>query len=130
KTLRRKPGDTRNAARVFHVMGVLRSVDPEALRFMGRMARVDRRDFLKLGAVGAGAPLVAGCRSSGLELTPGASVDLATAAQLAYRGSLKSLKRSLPLPDGTERAEAGTGTLAADHALLRGARGSRPGRAD
>jgi GMC oxidoreductase/TAT (twin-arginine translocation) pathway signal sequence len=97
---------------------------------MSKTPPVGRRDFLKMGVAGAGATLATGCGSVGLGRVPNADVDLATAAQVAYRRSLKALKRSLPLPDGTERSDVGSGTLAADHALLRAARGSRPGRAD
>jgi cholesterol oxidase len=97
---------------------------------MGRTPREGRRDFLKMSAAGAGAMLAAGCRSAGLELPADRDVDLATAAQLAYRRSLRALKRSVAFPDGTERPETGSGTLISDHVLLRAARGSRPGRAD
>jgi len=97
---------------------------------MGKTPRVGRRDFLKMGVVGAGATLATGCRSAELGLVPDPGMDLATAAQLAYRRSLRALKRTVPLPDGTEQSQIGSGTLTSDHALLRAARGSRPGRAD
>jgi len=91
--------------------------------------RVNRRQFLRLAGA-ASVTLTTGCRSSGLYLTPGAETDLARAAQLAYRNSLLALRRTVPLADGTEVAEAGTGQLSADHAWLRNARGARPGRPD
>ncbi len=69
---------------------------------MSRTARFSRRELLKLGVTAAGATLATGCRSFGLALAPGADVDLSTAAQLAYRDSLAALRRSVPLPDGTE----------------------------
>jgi cholesterol oxidase len=97
---------------------------------MGRTARFSRRELLKLGVTAAGATLATGCRSSGLALAPGADVDLSTAAQLAYRDSLAALRRSVPLPDGTELPEPGSGKLSSDHALLRASRRARPGRAD
>ncbi len=95
-----------------------------------KATRVSRRGFLKLGVTAAGATLTAGCRSSGLTLPSGVEADLAARAQLNYRTSLAALRRSLPLPDGTEASEAGIGTLASDPALLRASRGARPGRAD
>jgi cholesterol oxidase len=91
---------------------------------------ISRRRFLRLGVTAAGATLAAGCRSSGLTLPPGVEADLSTRAQLNYRTSLAALRRSIPLPDGTEALQAGTGTLASDPALLRASRGARPGRAD
>src|ERR687891_989499 len=97
---------------------------------MGKTPRVGRRDFLKMCVVGAGATLATGCRSAELGLVPDPGMDLATAAQLAYRRSLRALTRTVPLPDGTEQSLIGSGTLTSDHALLRAARGSRPGRAD
>lgn len=97
---------------------------------MGRGAGFSRRELLKLGVTAAGATLATGCRSSGLVLTPGADVDLSVAAQLAYRDSLAALRRSVPLPDGTEVPEPGSGRLSSDHALLRASRHARPGRAD
>ena len=92
------------------------------------MSRVSRRQFLKLGATAAGVTLTAGCRS--LDLAPGAGTDLAATAQLNYRNSLVALRRRVALADGTEAPEVGTGRLSSDPALLREARGSRPGRAD
>jgi cholesterol oxidase len=97
---------------------------------MGRTTRFSRRELLKLGVTAAGATLATGCRSSGLPLAPGVDVNLSTAAQLAYRNSLAALGRSIPLPDGTELSEVGSGKLSSDHALLRASRGARPGRAD
>ena len=97
---------------------------------MGRGARFSRRELLKLGVTAAGATLATGCRSSGLALAPGADVDLSVAAQLAYRDSLVALRRSVPLADGTEVPEPGSGRLSSDHALLRASRHARPGRAD
>jgi cholesterol oxidase len=91
---------------------------------------VSRRRFLKLGVTAAGATLAAGCRSSGLSVPPGVEANLAMRAQLNYRASLSALGRHVPLPDGTEVLEAGTGTLASDPAVLRAAHGARPGRAD
>ena len=95
---------------------------------MGGTARLSRRDLLKLSAGAAGATLVTGCRSVGL--TPGADVDLSAGAQLAYRDSLRALRRTVPGPDGTEVREAGTGTLSSDPALLRASRHARGGRPD
>ena len=92
--------------------------------------RVSRRRFLKLGVTAAGATLAGGCRSSGLILSSGTEPDLSAQAQLNYRTSLAALRRSLPLSDGTEAPEVGTGTLASDPGLLRASRGARPGRAD
>jgi cholesterol oxidase len=89
-----------------------------------------RRRFLGLGVTAAGATLAAGCRVSGLILPPGGGADLPRAAQLNYRNSLAALRRSIPLPDGREAPEAGTGSLVSDPALLRASRGARPGRAD
>ena len=94
------------------------------------MSSVSRRRFLKVGVTAAGATLASGCRSSGLTLPPGVAADLSAGAQLNYRTSLAALRRSVPLPDGTEVPESGTGTLASDPALLRASRGARPGRAD
>jgi cholesterol oxidase len=95
-----------------------------------RVTRFSRRQLLKLGVTAAGATLATGCRSSGLIRPPGVELDLSAQAQLNYRTSLAALRRSVPLPDGTEALEAGTGTLASDPVLLRAARGARPGRAD
>jgi cholesterol oxidase len=97
---------------------------------MSRTAALSRREILKLGVTAAGATLATGCRSAGLTLAPGADLDLATAARLAYRNSLAALRRSLPQPDGSELSDPGGGTLSSDHALLRASRGARPGRAD
>jgi cholesterol oxidase len=97
---------------------------------MGRTAGFSRRELLKLGVTAAGATLATGCRSAGLTLAPGVDADLATTAQLNYRNSLAALRRSVPLPDGREVSESGTGTLSSDHALLRASRGARPGQPD
>ena len=97
---------------------------------MGGTARFSRRELLKLGVTAAGATLATGCRSAGLTLAPGADVDLSVAAQLNYRDSLAALRRSVPLPDGTEVPEPGSGRLSSGHALLRASRHARPGRAD
>ena len=94
------------------------------------MGSVSRRHFLKVGVTAAGATLAIGCRSSGLTLSPSVDADLTAAAQMNYRTSLAALRRSIPLPNGTEVPEAGSGTLASDPALLRASRGARPGRAD
>ena len=88
---------------------------------MGRTARVSRRDLLKLGVTAAGATLATGCRSAGLTLTD-PDVDLSVGAQLAYRDSLAALRRSVPLPDGTEVPEPGSGKLSSNHVLLRASR--------
>jgi cholesterol oxidase len=95
---------------------------------MGGTARLSRRELLKLSAGAAGATLMTGCRSVGL--MPGADVDLSAGAQLAYRDSLRALRRTVPGPDGTEVREAGTGTLSSDPALLRASRHARGGRPD
>ena len=101
-----------------------------------KATRVSRRRFLKLGVTAAGATLTAGCQSTRLSLPlnvtlPGSvQPELAAGAQLNYRNSLVALRRRVPLPDGTEAPEAGSGTLASDPALLRASRGARPGRAD
>jgi cholesterol oxidase len=92
--------------------------------------RFSRRRFLELGITAAGATVAAGCRTPGFPLPQTAEENLSTQAQLNYRTSLGALRRSIPLADGTEVAEAGTGTLASEPALLRAARGARPGRAD
>ena len=97
---------------------------------MDRTERFSRRELLKLSVTAAGATLATGCRSTDLLLTPEGAVDLSAAAQLAYRDSLTALRRRVPLPDGTEAAEAGSGRLSSDPALLRASRGARPGRAD
>jgi cholesterol oxidase len=97
---------------------------------MGKTVRFSRRELLTLGVTAAGATLATGCRSSGLALEPGADLDLSTRAQLAYRSSLTALRRSVPLPGGTELSESGSGKLSSDHAVLRASRGARPGRAD
>jgi hypothetical protein len=97
---------------------------------MGRTVGFSRRELLQLGVTAAGATLATGCRSLGLPLTPGGDVDLATAAQVNYRKSLAAMSRSVPRTDGTEAPERGTGKLSSDPALLREARGARPGRPD
>jgi hypothetical protein len=97
---------------------------------MRKTPKVGWRDFLKMGVVGTGATRATGCGSAGLGLPSDPGTDLATTAQVAYRRSLRALKRTVPLPDGTEQSQAGSGMLTSDHALLRAARGFRPGRAD
>ena len=93
------------------------------------MSGFGRRDFLKIGALAAGA---AACRGGIIRTVPifRTGPDLTAAAATNYQESLKALRRTGVSPAGTEAAESGTGRLSLGPDELRAHRDSRPGQPD
>ena len=121
----RRPGGASTGGDYQEIIRGRWQVSPE-----NKTTRVSRRRFLKLGVTAAGATVAAGCASPRFILPLTVESDLSAGAKLNYRNSLVALRRSIPLPNGSEAPEAGTGTLASDPALLRASRGARQGRPD
>ena len=93
------------------------------------MSRFGRRDFLKIGALAAGA---AACRGGIIRTAPifRTGADLTAGAATNYQESLKALRRTGVNPAGAEAAESGTGRLSLGPDELRAHRDSRPGQPD
>ena len=93
------------------------------------MSRFGRRDFLKIGALAAGA---AACRGGIIRTAPifRTGADLTAEAATNYQESLKARRRTGVNPAGAEAAESGTGRLSLGPDELRAHRDSRPGQPD
>ena len=95
---------------------------------------ISRRQLLKLGLTASGVAMAQTRLSPAGATTSTAStaktVNLARAAQHAYRTSLSRLNRTVPGGDGAEVWEPGTGALSSSPSALGASRNARPGKAD
>src|SRR6185436_15195690 len=93
------------------------------------MSRLGRREFLKLGALAAGA---AACRGGIIRTAPifRTGPDYTAEAATAYQDSLKALRRTGVSPAGAEVAESASGRLSLGPDELRAHRDARPSQPD
>jgi cholesterol oxidase len=101
---------------------------------MSTTTGISRRQLLKLGITAAGGTIVGTGLPAGSSRATTASaakpVNLARAAQQAYRTSLSRLTRSVPDEGGAEIPETGTPRLSSPPSVLAASRNARPNNAD